>query len=82
MEKIPNNKIFWRKKYIFAVTGSISQFNTGATSRINLLNSVTIESTSNMYSEMRKRDKSQITVAARKTLEKASIQKKSYVQKT
>ena len=74
--KCPKTKFCGKTKVALAVTDTISYFNTGAASQITLLNSISIESSSNMFSAMRKQDQSRIAIAAKKVSEKARMQRR------
>ena len=74
--KSPKTKFCGKTKVVLAVTDTVSYFNTGAASQIALLNSISIESSSNMFSAMRKQDQSCIVVASKKISEKARMQRR------
>ena len=63
--KCPKTKFCGGKKVVLAVTDTISYLNTGVASQITLLNSISIESSSNMFSAMRIQDQSCVAVAAK-----------------
>ena len=80
-KKCPKTNFCGKIKVAFAVTDTISYFNTGAASQITLLISVTVESSSNIFSAMPKQNQIVLRLLLKIFQKRSEFREGSYEQK-
>ena len=74
--KFPKTRFCGKTKIILVVTNTVSHFHTGPTPHIALINSMSTESSSNMFSAVCKQEQSRLAVSPKKKYRKDQNAKK------
>ena len=74
--KFPKTRFCGKTKIILVVTNTVNHFHTGPTPHIALINSMSTESSSNMFSAVCKQEQSRLAVTPKKNTEKTRMQRR------